>query len=92
MPRSTIPMTMTPDSSTIAGYGFDAASGTMVLQFNSSKGQKEYEYPDTDPAKFAELHAAESKGSWWYKNKVNFPTFRVMQEDAPETASGSAGT
>lgn len=91
MPRSTIPMTMTPESSQIAGYGYDAASQTMVLAFQSSAGQKEYEYPDTPPAKFAELDAAESKGRWWRANRANFPNFRVMRDDpAPVDTEGGA--
>jgi hypothetical protein len=82
---------MTPvDSHVLTGYGYDAASQTMVLQFRSSKNSKEYEYPDTPPEKFAELAAAESKGSWWYSNKADFPNFRVMQDDAPADATNTS--
>lgn len=88
MPRSTIPMTLTPDSHQIHGYGYDAATQTMVLTFKSSADTKDYEYPNTPPEKFAELAAAESKGSWWYKNKPQFPTYVIKTEDAPADSEG----
>lgn len=87
MPRSTIPMKMI-DSNVLAGYGYDPATQTLVLGFKSSAGKKEYEYPGTPPEKFAELEAAESKGSWWYSHKAEFPNFRVMEDDAPVDSEG----
>lgn len=86
MPRSTIPM-KTIESNVLAAYGYDAATQTMVLQFKSSQGRKEYEYPNTAPEVFAALDGADSKGSWWYKHKADFPTFRVMEDDAQTEGS-----
>lgn len=82
MARSTIPMKPI-DSNVLAAYGYDAATQTMALQFKSSGGTKDYEYPHTSPEAFAALDGAESKGSWWYKHKADFPLFRVMVDDAP---------
>lgn len=90
MPRSTIPLKMI-ESNVLAGYGYDPATQTMVLQFRSSAGKKEYEYPDVPAEVFAQLDAAESHGSWWYANKKNFPTFRVMEDPPPEAGDSEGG-
>lgn len=89
MPRSQIPIT-TVESAVLSGYGYDPTTSTMVLRFQSNGAQREYEYPDTAPESFASLDAAESKGSWWFKNKKNFPTYRIMEED-PKPADSEGG-
>ena len=72
---------------------YDPATNTMALQFNAKPGApvRVYEYPGTSPEKFAELASAESKGSWWYKNKAEFPVF-VKTEDEPKEAADGEGS
>ena len=92
MPLSKIQLTPV-DSHVLAGYGYDPATNTMALQFNAKPGApvRVYEYPGTSPEKFAELAGAESKGSWWYKNKTEFPVF-VKTEDEPKEAADGEGS
>lgn len=65
--RSTIPLTLTPDSSKIHGYGYDPERKVLAVRFKNPKtkvpGPITYEYAEVPPEKFAEVEAAESKGS-----------------------------
>lgn len=65
MPQSTIPLTYTPDSSQIAGYGYDAATQRLAVEFKSSAFV--YEYRDVSPETAAAMQAAASKGSFVHK-------------------------
>ena len=68
MPASLIPLTLTPDSSQLHGYGYDSNSQTLALEFNSNWERVTYHYPAFPPEKFAEFAGAESKGSFFYKH------------------------
>lgn len=89
MPNSTIPMTWTNPpkdapghSHHIHAYGYDAATKTLALEFNSNHDRLTYHYPNVPPAKFAELEAAPSKGSWFYANKEAYlSTFSRMTKE-----------
>lgn len=65
--RSTIPLTLTPDSAKIHGYGYDPERKVLAVRFKNPKtkapGPITYEYALVPPEKFAEVDAAESKGS-----------------------------
>lgn len=90
MPRSTIPLTMTPDSSQVAGYGYDAATRRLAVKFKSTS-DKVYEYKDVAPETFAAMEAADSKGSFVYKTIKPMYEFERMPEPTPETADSEGG-
>lgn len=86
MPASTIPLTATPDSDNIAGYGYDATTKTLAVRFKSVRtgipGTRVYEYPGVPAEKAAELDAAESKGGFINANFVkNEHPFARMEDD-----------
>jgi hypothetical protein len=89
MPASIIPLKATPDSKNIASYGYDPLSLTLAVRFKSFKtgvpGSKVYEYPNVPAEKFAELEAAESKGSFINANfvKTEHPFEKMEDEPAP---------
>jgi len=65
MRHSEIPITMTPKSSKVYGYGYDAGAKTLSVQFKGFDGaprDNAYHYPNVTPEMFAALEAAESKG------------------------------
>lgn len=87
--QSTIPLTLTPESSQIHGFGYDPLRQVLAIEFNSNHTQLTYEYQDVTPDLFAEFQAAESKGSWFYKNKAkHFSVFARMYKDAPADSEG----
>lgn len=85
--------TMTPDSSQIAAYAYDAGQQMLVLRFKKGGGDtdnKAYGYPEVTPAQFAEFEAAESKGRWFGQNlKHQYPRgrFRYLNADGSEQAA-----
>jgi hypothetical protein len=87
MPQSTIlPLTLTPDSSQLHGYAYDAGTQTLALEFNSNHAQKTYHYPGFTPEQFEAFKNAESQGSYFYANiKKQWPDgkFVTMYKDAP---------
>lgn len=74
------------ESSQIAGIGYDAASQTLAIQFKSGK-QAVYHYANVDAALYQEFSAAESIGSFFYKNIKPFPEKYPYTriESAPQT-------
>lgn len=88
--QSTIPLKLTPESSQIRGYGYDEATKTLAIEFNSNHTKLTYHYP-VAPAKFAELDAAESKGSWFYANKKHLAEFERMDKPQEQAAASEGG-
>jgi hypothetical protein len=94
MPKSTIPLTPTPQSSQVMAYGYDAATKRLAVKFISNGARMTYEYTDITPEFVAELDAAESKGAFVTKrlSRAKAP-FDYCPEDPPqkETAAADAG-
>lgn len=70
---SAIVLTLTPDSKKIIGYGYDADSKRLAVQFkrfDNAPPAFTYEYLDVPADKVAELGAAESKGGYINKTFV----------------------
>lgn len=88
MPTSTIPLALTPESSQIHGFGYDPVRQVLAIEFNSNHEQLTYEYPGVTPDRFAEFQAAESKGSWFYKNKKSLAVFDRMYKATPADSEG----
>lgn len=85
MPRSTIPLTLTPESSQIHGYGYDPATQRLHIAFKSNHQRKTYEYPNSTQEEADDLAAAPSKGAWVGKF-IKERAFDIMQDD-PKTAT-----
>jgi hypothetical protein len=68
-PRPAIALTPI-QSSNISGHGYDEASQTLAVQFNSGKV---YHYAGVEPGVAKDFADAESKGSFFAKNVR--PTF-----------------
>ena len=97
MPKSTIPITLTPQSSQVIGYGYDAATKRLAVKFKSNGARMTYEYTGVEPEFVADLDAAESKGAFVTKHlsRAKAP-FDYCPEDPPakettaETEGGAA--
>lgn len=89
MPQSTIPLILTHDSSQLHGYGYDAASQTLAIEFKSNHQKLTYHYPNFSAESWAAFQAAESKGSFFYKHiKPAYPEgFVRMFKDEPAPAA-----
>lgn len=70
MNTNEISITMAPvESSQIAAIGHDANNSILAIQFKRGDGLgSTYHYQNFDAEKFAELQAAPSIGSHFYKN------------------------
>ena len=79
--QSTIPLTLTPESSQLYGYGYDEAMRTLAVEFRSNKDQRTYHYTDVTPEKAAALDAAPSKGTFIYKQIKNVHDFVPMEKE-----------
>jgi hypothetical protein len=55
----------TPESSNIAGFGYDAVLRVLTVEFKSGT---RYQYLDTAPQTFTGMKAALSKGSYFVKH------------------------
>lgn len=93
--HSTIPLTLTPDSSKIHGYGLDQATQKLAVRFKNPvtmvPGEFTYHYGDVTPEMFAALEAAESKGS--HINAVFVKTkypFEKLLAEAPAAPAPKA--
>lgn len=65
MKHSAIPLTLTPQSSKVYGYGYEPDTKTLAVRFKGFDGKPRdntYHYPDVTPEMFAALDSAESKG------------------------------
>lgn len=90
MPHVTLPtnLLLTPKSSQIHGYTYDAATRRLTVAFNSNKDRKHYVYKDVGPETFKLFEGSDSKGSAVHKlikPRHDFET--VTHEDSPETAT-----
>jgi len=76
MNTAEISITMTPvESSQIAAIGHDTANSTLAIQFKRGEGLgNTYYYQNFGAEKFAELQAAPSVGSHFYKHIKPFAT------------------
>lgn len=85
MPESTIALTLTPTSSQLHGYGYDAGTQTLALEFNSNHATKTYHYPGFTPEQFEAFKAAESQGSFFYKHIKNQwdGKFQIIYKEVP---------
>lgn len=90
MPQSTIPRTATPESSQIDSYGYDVASKRLAVKFKSTS-DKVYEYRDVPAELAAAMDAAESKGSFIYKQVKNKFEFDRMPEPEAVAADSEGG-
>ena len=90
MPRSNIPLQLTPDSSQIQGFGYDSFSKRLHVAFKSNHERKTYEYIGVGQEYADGLAAAKSKGA--YVDKMIKPLFEfdVMQDD-PKPADSEGG-
>jgi hypothetical protein len=65
MKHSAIALKLTPDSSKVYGYGYDAGAKILAVQFKGFDGTPRgnaYHYPNVTPEMFAAMEAAKSKG------------------------------
>lgn len=76
-----IALTLTPDSSQLHGYGYDAATQILVVEFATSHENATYFYLDVPPAIASGLDAAKSKGV--YVNRTVRPHFNCSRQDKP---------
>lgn len=90
MPKSTIPLTLTPESGQIHGYGYDPASKRLHVAFKSNHERKTYEYRDVSQETADALVAAESKGRYVDKVVKANHDFDTMVDDEPKTEGGAA--
>lgn len=85
MNRSTIPLTLTPESSQIHSYGYDPESQTLAVKFNSNHAALTYHYKGVPPALAAELESAPSKGALIYRHiKPAFEFDRLPEQEPQE--------
>lgn len=84
MTPSMIPLSLTPDSSQLHGYGYDAAGKVLAVEYRSNHDSVTYHYKEV-PAEAAQgLDAAESKGAFIFKQiKPKFDFDRLEKEPAP---------
>lgn len=80
--------TMTPDSSQLVGYGYEA--GTLAIEFKSNHKRVQYHYPNFPADLYAQLEAAESKGSFFYRVvKPMYPDSFIRVPKVPQQESVS---
>lgn len=89
MPKSTIPLTLTPQSSQLFGHGYDPLTQTMALEFNSNHDRLTYHYPNITPEVYTALAGAESVGSAFYKLKSQLGDFVRIDKTEPEDGEGA---
>lgn len=90
MPKSNIPLTLTPDSSQLYGFGYDSFSKRLHVAFKSNHERKTYEYRDVSQEVADGLATAESKGRYIDKIVKANHNFDTMQDD-PKTADSEGG-
>lgn len=84
MNASMIPLILTPDSSQLHGYGYDAESQALAVEYRSNHDKVTYHYKGVSPEVAASLHEATSKGSFIYKAiKPNYGFDRIEKERDP---------
>ena len=90
--KTPIDIAMTPcDSSQIHAYGYDAATGTLALQFKRKDaegnrvGGSVYQYDNVPAEIYAEFCAAESKGAYFGSHiKTTGFAFRRLEQPPKE--------
>ena len=86
---STIPLTPTPDSSQLEGWGYDAATQRLAVAFKSNAAQVTYEYKNVPPEVAAAMAESPSKGSFVYRViKPGFEFDRLPNEVAADSEGG----
>lgn len=89
MPKSNIALCQC-SSSQIHGHGFDAATGTLAIQFKSKAGPGSvYHYPCT-PELYNEFCSAESLGKFFgerIKNNKEMPHTKMVPDDDEKAAA-----
>lgn len=92
---STIPMTWVnpPEgapghSSQIHAYGYDAATQQLAVEYHSNHDRMTYHYVRVPAETFAGLEAAESKGSFIYRNVKGKFEFAYMPKDTAAQQEG----
>lgn len=85
-----ISLNLTPDSSQLHGYGYDAENEVLAVEYRSNHDQVTYHYRDV-PASTAEgLEAAESKGSFIFKHvKPKYEVDRIEKHQDHDRASAA---
>jgi hypothetical protein len=82
MPASTIPLTLTPESSQIRGYGYDPSTKTLAVEFVSNASRVTYHYKDVPQDVADEFASSESKGRFARTRLVHaFEFDRMMKDD-----------
>lgn len=91
-----IPMTEC-NSSQIHSYGYDAATGTLALQFKRKDaegnrvGGSVYHYDNVPAELYAEFCAAESKGAYFGSHiKLSGFAYRRLEQPPKEEAAATA--
>jgi hypothetical protein len=73
-----IQLTPTPGSEGLRGYGYDPASQTLAVEFQSNHEEATYHYLDVPPETAAAMEVAKSKTAFVMKNvKPHFQFERV---------------
>lgn len=88
MPQSTIPRTATPESSQIDSFGYDPTSQRLAVKFKSTSSTV-YEYRNVPADVAAAMAAADSKGSFVYRQIKGKYDFDRMPEEVAETEGGA---
>lgn len=86
---STIPLTSTPESSQIAGWGYDPTTKRLAVAFKSNAADVTYEYRDVPPEVAAALAEAPSVGSFVHRViKPGFEFDRLPNVEAADSEGG----
>lgn len=94
--HSTIPLTLTPDSSKIHGYGYEPGTQTLAVRFkgfsDGKPGLFTYHYSNVTQEMVSALEAAESKGA--HVNavfvKTKYPFDKLLAEAPAAPADPTA--
>lgn len=90
--KPNISMTPVEGSSQVAALGYDPETHNLAVQFVDSPG-KTYVYSDVEPATYSEMTAAESKGSFFYRNiKGKYPFDRIEDDGRVSKRANADGT
>lgn len=85
MTQSTIPMTLTPQSQQIHGYGYDEVTQTLAVEYATNHGELTYHYKEVPPQEAQGLDAAESKGAFILRRiKGKYDFERVPKQAAAQ--------
>lgn len=84
-----IPLTLTPESTQIYGHGYDLATQTLAVEYESNHEVLTYHYKGVPPELAAQLETAPSAGAFIHKQiKSKFDFDRIQK--APKEAEAQA--